>query len=124
MSPQDLHAVAFPRLDEAQFATLARCAGASLNRYPDGHYLFRVGQRDFKFFVVKSGELELVDESADTPWRIALLRRGEFTGDVAHLTGGASLISAVARGDCEVNEVGADALRRILNQSPALGASA
>jgi thioredoxin reductase (NADPH) len=98
----DLHAAAFPRLDDTQIAALERCAHASLRCYPNGHRVFGVGERDFKFFVVKSGAVELLDESGEKPRRVATLGPGEFTGDVAHLTGSPSLVSAVARGDCEV----------------------
>ena len=94
---------------------------AKLQRYRDGEKLFEAGDRDFKFFVVKSGEVEIVDESGETPKTIAILGPGEFTGDVAQLTGSPSLVSAVARGDCEVYEVSPEALRQILNQSPDLG---
>src|ERR1700687_4158831 len=90
MAGQDLHAAAFPTLDETQIAALERGAPGSLRRYPDGHTLFAVGDRDFKSFVVKSGEVELRDESGETPRRVALLGRGEFTGDVAHLSGSPS----------------------------------
>lgn len=121
MAAQDLHAAAFPALDDAQIAALGSCAHASLRRYPEGQRLFAVGDRDFKFFVVKSGEVELLDESGETPRRVAVLRRGEFTGDVSHLTGRSSLLSAVTRGETEVYEVEADGLRQILNQSPELG---
>jgi thioredoxin reductase (NADPH) len=121
MAENDLHAVAFPTLDEAQIAAVGRCAGASLKRYRDGQTLFQVGERDFKFFVVKSGEVEVLDESGETPKTVAVHRPGEFTGDVAHLTGSPSVVSAVARGDCEVYEVSADALRQLLNRCPDLG---
>ena len=40
---------------------------------------------------------------------------------MAHLTGSPAVVSAVARGDCEVYEVSRDALRQILNQCPDLG---
>ena len=97
-------------------AALGRCPlTTSLKRYRDGEKLFEVGDRDFKFFVVKSGEVEIVDESGETPKTIAVHGPGEFTGDVAQLTGGPALVSAVARGDCEVYEVSPDALRQILN---------
>src|SRR6185295_13371486 len=46
---------------------------------------------------------------------------GEFTGDVAHLTGRAAVVSAVVRGGCEVYELSTEHLREILNQSPELG---
>src|ERR1700742_1336208 len=108
MIPSDLHTAAFPVLDEAQMVALGSCAGASLKHYTAGQKLIAVGQRDFKFFVVKSGEIEVIAESAETPRTIAVLGRGEFTGDVGHLTGGPSLVSAFARSRCEVYEMSAD----------------
>jgi thioredoxin reductase (NADPH) len=118
---QDLAAAAFPKLDDAHMATLARCAGASLKTCAAGQTLIRVGERDFKFFVVESGEIEIVDESGETPRVLAVLRRGEFTGDVAHLTGGAALATAVARREARTYEVSAEGVREILNGFPALG---
>ena len=74
------------------------------------------GDHDFKFFVVKSDEVEILDPSGETTKTVTVHRRGEFTGDVAHLTGNPSVVSAAARGECEVYEVSADALRQVLNQ--------
>ena len=51
---------------------------------------------------------------------VTIHRKGEFTGDVSHLTGRASIISAVARGQSEASEVSGDALRAALNQCPTL----
>src|SRR5689334_25054385 len=113
MEEHDLHAVACPKLDKAQLEMLGNCGGATLRRYRDGETLIQAGDRDFKFFVVKSGEVEIVDDS-ETPRTLAVIGPGEFTGDVAHLTGGSSLITAVARGDCEVYEVSAEGVREIL----------
>ena len=121
MIPSDLNTAAFPVLDEAQMAALGHCAGASLKHYTAGQKLIEVGQRDFKFFVVKSGEIEVVDESGEAPRTIAVLGRGEFTGDVAHLTGGPSLVSAFARTRCEVYEMSAEGVRELLNRFPDLG---
>lgn len=121
MAGQDLHSVAFPVLDHTQIAALAGCSAASLQRYPDGHVLIKVGDQDFKFFVVKSGSIEILDEWGDTPTRVTLHQKGQFTGDVNHLTGKRALMSAVARGDTEVYEITTDALRQVLNQCPELG---
>jgi thioredoxin reductase (NADPH) len=121
MAEHDLHAVAFPRLDEAQMVALERCSLAKLKRYVEGEKLFEAGGRDFKFFVVKSGKVEIVDESGDTPKIVTVHGPGEFTGDVAQLAGSPSLVSGVARGECEVYEVSPDALRQILNNHPDLG---
>jgi thioredoxin reductase (NADPH) len=72
MAADDLRAVAFPTLDEAQIARLGRCAGASLGRYRAGQKLFEVGDCDFKFFVVKSREVEILDESGETPTTVVV----------------------------------------------------
>src|SRR4051812_40027997 len=121
MAERNLRAVAFPVLDEKQIAEIGRCTGVSLRQYHAGEKLFEVGDRDFKFFAIKSGEVEIVDESEDAPKTIAVHKPGEFTGDVAHLTGRPSVVSAVARTDCEVYEVSADGVRGILNRCPDLG---
>jgi thioredoxin reductase (NADPH) len=121
MAQNDLRAVAFPKLDEADMAAVGRCASAQVNRYRDGQILFQIGERDFKFFIIKSGQIEIIDDSGETPKSLAVLGPGEFTGDVAHLTGRPSVVSAVARGDCEVYEISAEVLRQILNRSPQLG---
>jgi thioredoxin reductase (NADPH) len=52
---------------------------------------------------------------------LAVLGRGELTGNVAHLTGGAALATAVARRESQAYEVSAEGVREILNQFPALG---
>jgi thioredoxin reductase (NADPH) len=117
----ELDAVAFPKFNESQLAALARCPKTTLKRYRNGEKLFTIGDRDFRFFVIKAGEVEIVDDSDELPKTIAILGRGEFTGEVTQLTGGPSPVSGIARGDCEVYEVSAEGLRHILNLVPDLG---
>src|SRR4051794_38410544 len=114
MAEHDLDAVAFPRLNEAQMASLERCPQTRLRRYRDGETLFEAGDRDCKFDVVRSGEVEIRDESGEAPKVIVVLGPGQFTGDVAQLAGSPALVSAVARGNCEVYEVSQDAMRELL----------
>jgi thioredoxin reductase (NADPH) len=116
-----LQASAFPTLDEVQIAELRRCTGASLERYPAGRALFEVGDRDFKFFVVKSGEVEIQGPSGESPKTILIHRPGQFTGDVAHLTGTPSVVRAIARTDCEVYGISPASLRDLLTICPELG---
>src|SRR5206468_983528 len=120
MAEHDLQSIAFPTLDEAQIARLAGCTAATPGCYEDAQTLFAVGERDMKFFVVKSGEIEIIDHSGDEPKRLTVHRPGQFTGDVSHLTGAPAVVSAIARGRCEVLEVSGEALRRVLNQCPDL----
>ena len=121
MSEQDLHAVAFPKFSEAKMATLARCTLTKLRPFRRGEKLFASCDRDPRFFVVKSGEIEMIDESGDTPRTVVVHHPGEFTGDVAQVTDRPAIVSAVARTDGEAYEISPDALRELLNNHPDVG---
>src|ERR1700704_1393581 len=112
--------MAFPTLSEEQIAKLGRYAGAPPKKFRAGEALFRAGDRDSKFFVVKSGKIDIVDVTGDQPKTIRVLGPGGFTGDVGHLTGSPKLVSAIAQSDCEVYEISETTLRQILNQDPQL----
>jgi thioredoxin reductase (NADPH) len=118
MNNQNLQSVAFPTLEETQISQLASCANATPKLFRDGQTLFAMGDRNMNFFIVRSGEIEIVDTSGDEPKTVTIHRKGEFTGDISHLTGRATIVSAIARGDTEVYEISGDVLRLILNQCP------
>jgi thioredoxin reductase (NADPH) len=120
MAENNLHAIAFPTLDEAQITRLGACTAAVSRSYEDGQVLFATGDRDSKFFVVKAGEVEIVDFSGDEPKRLTVHRQGQFTGEISQLTGAPALATAIARGHCEVHEIAAADLRRVLNLCPDL----
>lgn len=120
MAQYTLQSIAFPVLDDSQIAQAAQCTALVPRRCQDGETLIAVGDRDFKFFIVKSGEIDIIDYSGDEPKTIATHHKGQFTGDISHLTGMPAIISAIARGDCEVLEISSEALRHVLNQCPAL----
>jgi thioredoxin reductase (NADPH) len=120
MAEHTLQSIAFPVLDEAQIAQLANCTTVAPQLYRDGEKLVTVGDRGQKFFIVKSGEVEIVDYSGDQPKTLTIHRKGQFTGDISHLTGTPAILNAVARGDCEVYEISGEALRHVLNQCPSL----
>jgi thioredoxin reductase (NADPH) len=120
MAEHTLHSIAFPVLDEAQIAQASNCTTLTPKHCRDGETLITIRDRSFKFFIVISGEIEILDYSGDQPRTIATLRKGEFTGDISHLTGAPAIITAIARGDCEVLEISAEALRHLLNQCPGL----
>src|SRR5207249_2974545 len=104
MAEHDLHSIAFPTLDDRQISRLRTCTAATPRSVEDGQTLFAVGDLDMSFFIVKSGQVEIVDYSGDEPKQVTVHRKGEFTGDVSHLTGAKSVVSAIARGRCEVLE--------------------
>jgi thioredoxin reductase (NADPH) len=119
MATNDLRAIAFPTLSERQITELGRYA-ATKQAFRRGDELFHWGDRDAKFFVIKSGELELVDESSGERKVVETLTAGQFTGDVGHLTGSPKLVSAIARTDCEVYAISEPTVRQILNGNPQL----
>src|SRR5437763_3963227 len=120
MAAQDLNAMAFPKLTEEQMTRLAHYADTSTKTFRAEEALFRAGDRDAMFFVIKSGELEIIDVNGDQPKTIRVQGPGEFTGDVGHLTGSPKVVNAIARSDCEVYEMSEAELRKILNQDPQL----
>src|SRR5436305_14672517 len=120
MAENTLQSVAFPVLNSEQIADLGACTTARPKRYRDRQTLFTVGERDFKCFMVKSGAVDIIDCSGDQPRTLVTHHEGQFTGDISHLTGAPSVVSAIAKGDCEVYEISGDDLRRVLNQCPVL----
>jgi thioredoxin reductase (NADPH) len=120
MESRELRSIAFPTLSEAELASLGRCPLMVLKRYRAGETLFEIGQRNSNFCVVKLGEVEILDESGDSPKTVVVLGPGGFTGEVAQVTGSPALVKAVIRRDSEIYEVSPDALRQLLNHHPEL----
>ena len=109
-----LQDVAFPRLSDLK--ELERCAEPEVRHYEPGEALFRAGDREFQFYVVRRGEVEVVDPACEPPRVLTVHGPGQFTGDVSHLTGSPALVSAVARVDTEVLAVTSSNLRRMLDR--------
>ncbi len=109
---------AFSKFDDEQleqFAKVARC-----QTYQDGDVLFAAGDREFKFHVIKRGEIAIVDRSGGEPRQMLVHQAGEFTGDLANLTGSPANADAIAKGVVDVYEVCAGELREIISQQPGL----
>jgi thioredoxin reductase (NADPH) len=119
MADLDLHKVAFPTLDDVQVATLAKFGTRRVLH--DGEYLFKAGDREYKFFVVERGAVEIVEHSSGESKKVAFHDRHAFGGDVSLVTGRPALVSAIARGETEVFEISPGDLRRIMSERPALG---
>jgi thioredoxin reductase (NADPH) len=121
MENQDLFSVAFPKLTDEEMASLANCPNTVCKALRQGDTLFDIGQRDYNFYVVKSGEVEIIDESTDTPRTVRIHRHGEFSGEVAQLTGSPALVRASMLTDGEVFEVSPAAFRQLLSHCLDLG---
>jgi thioredoxin reductase (NADPH) len=117
----DLFATAFPRLGPDELESLRRCPLTRTVDYGDGQRLFSAGECNIKFFVVQSGGVEILDESADPPRTVAMHGVGEFVGDVSQLSGSQALVSGVVRGASVISELTPEAFKELLNHHPALG---
>ncbi len=119
MPEHDLRTIAFPTLTDKQIAELANYADATRKFHP-GEALFHHGDRGRKFFAIKSGEVEIIDETGETPKSVVVHKPGGFTGDVDHLTGNPSVVTGIARTEGEALEISSERLRELLNQIPQL----
>jgi thioredoxin reductase (NADPH) len=111
--------IAFPKLDSQQIGVLSSHAAA--RSFKKGARLFSEGEADYKFFVIRSGRVEILEESVARKKTVAVHEPGEFTGDVDMLTGRPAVVSGVALDDVDALELSSADLRRVMNESPALG---
>ena len=111
--------IAFPTLGPKDLAALS--ARGHPRAIRAGEYLFKAGDRDFCFFVVIDGGIEILEESHDAPRVVAVHGPGQFTGDVDMLTGRAAVVSARVTLDGHVLEMNTAELRRAVDELPDLG---
>ena len=112
-------ATAFPTLAESDIAVLS--ALGTRRKVAAGEYLYREGDATYDFFVVLSGEAEIVVRSDDEERTIIRHGPGRFLGELNLLTGQRVFVSARVAEPGEVIVVPAAALRQILANNPGLG---
>jgi len=107
------------KLAEDQLRIVERLS--SLKSYKDGETIIQAGRRDPNFYVVKSGEVEMIEYSSGRPKVIWTSYAKELLGDVSFLSGRASNLSRIAKGTVQVFEISRENLRRIIDEEPSLG---
>ena len=75
----------FPTLTSAQIARVAKYG--STRTVHSGEILVDQGDRAVPFFVVISGELEVVRPTGTTETLLLIVRAGQFTGEISTLSG-------------------------------------
>jgi thioredoxin reductase (NADPH) len=80
----------FPTLTPAQIARLA--AHGHVRQVQRGEVLAEAGEQLTRFFVVTAGQVALVRPSGVTEALVAVLRPGQFTGEVTMLSGSHGLV--------------------------------
>lgn len=116
MNPLSHQDTAFPTFSDRQLNVIGQIG--DLVSYEDGQEMIAHGQKDYPFYIIKSGEVQIVERDGDEERIIASHGEGEFTGDVDMLTGRSSLFVAIAAGKVEAYRLCAEKLRRLLNECP------
>ena len=111
--------IAFPVLTPKDVKTLT--ARGTARDVHAGEVLFAEGDREFPFFVVLEGGIEILEHSRGSPNTVTVHRPGEFTGDVDMLSGRAGLVEARSVGDGRVLQLTPAELRRAVDELPELG---
>ncbi|QDU89042.1 Thioredoxin reductase [Pirellulimonas nuda] len=111
--------IAFPTLDDQQIAQVAELA--ELTHFKDGEELIAHAQKDYPFYVIRTGRVLIVerDDGQDRP--IATHCARAFVGDVDMLTGRSSMFVALADGPVDAYRLCAIGLRRLLRDRPTIG---
>ncbi|MEW4486651.1 FAD-dependent oxidoreductase [Thalassoglobus sp. JC818] len=114
----DSKSVAFPTLTDNEISCIEQLG--TCRSLSDGDILFETGDHNISFFAIKSGEVLITESSSGRSKEVHTHRQCEFTGDVSMLTGRPSVVTATANGDCEVVEIPACTIRRMLADVPEL----
>jgi thioredoxin reductase (NADPH) len=110
----------FPRLTDEEMARLAKFGEP--RRYPAGERVVRVGEVPPGLQLILSGRLEVTQhDRAGEDSHIVTHERGNFTGELAQLSGRPSLVDAVALTDVEAVAIPPDRLRALLIAEADLG---
>jgi len=117
-TPEQLDAM-FPKLEDAQIARLAECG--SQRRTQAGEILFDQGDATHGIFVVLEGSIEIGSVVNDEEAVILVVRKGEFTGEIAHLSGRRTLVRGRTREASTLLEIDREKLRHIMQIDTALG---
>ncbi len=109
----------FPTLTPAQVARVA--AHGHTRRFAAGDVLVEQGDVIVPFFVVTSGELEIVRPSGTSELSVTVHHAGEFSGETNMLSGRRSLVRMRARTVGEVIELSREALLALVQTDAEIG---
>ena len=90
----------FPTLTPAQIARIA--THGYLRRVQSGEVLVEAGEQSARFFVVTSGQIEIIQPSGTNGKVVAVFQPGMFTGEVTILSGRRGLVQIRASSSGEV----------------------
>ncbi|MFI5089393.1 MAG: FAD-dependent oxidoreductase [Terriglobales bacterium] len=111
-SALDARTQAFPVLAAAQIARLR--PGSKLRKVKPGEILFQPGDAEVPFFVLLSGNMEIVQPDLAGERPITTHGPGEFTGEITMISGQRCLVRGRVTEAGEVLEISGDGLRSLV----------
>src|SRR5919109_3769367 len=109
----------FPKLTPAQLSRIA--ARGHIRAMKDGEVLYEQGQSTAPFFVVVSGELEVVRPSVPAETLVTVYEPGQFTGEVGTLSGRRSLFRVRATKPGKIIELDRQHMLALMQSDAELG---
>ena len=89
----------------------------TLERFAGGAVITRQGDPGDKFYVIRSGRVDILVDSGDGPKPVAALGKGDFFGEAALLTGAPRNATVTAKEDLEVYALGNDDFQAVIRAS-------
>jgi len=89
----------------------------TLERFPTGTIITRQGDPGDKFYVIRSGRVEILVDSGAGPKQVAVLGKGDFFGEAALLTGAPRNATVKAVEPLEVYSLGNDDFQAVIRAS-------
>jgi putative ABC transport system ATP-binding protein len=89
----------------------------TLEKFPTGAVITRQGDPGDKFYVIRSGSVDIMVDSGAGPKQVAGLRKGDFFGEAALLTGAPRNATVVAKESLEVYSLGNDDFQAVIRAS-------
>ena len=105
-------ALMFPTLKSAQIARIA--SHGVIRPITRGEVLIEGGQTDVPFFVLKTGEIEVIRPSGLGDVLVAVLRPAQFTGDVSMILGRPAQMRLRVSGSGEVVQLTRDQMHALI----------
>jgi CRP-like cAMP-binding protein len=98
------------------FVALARFA----KKYRDGQIIFSEFEKGDNFFLIQSGQVELIKLDGDSVKTLAILKPMEIFGEMAILESSPRSATAIAHGDCVLLEFNSENFENLMMGLPGL----
>ncbi|HAW50402.1 TPA: hypothetical protein DCX16_05595 [bacterium] len=109
----------FSSLSVEDFKTVSE--KLSMRSFEKGEYIVREGETGDYFYIIKSGEADVIIEGEDK--RIAHLKDGDFFGEIALLVGVERTASVVATTDVVTITLNKKGFNELLKENPSVAAN-